>query len=95
MKIRRGTLPDVVFTTGLYLLRRVVRKKVERFAKRGNDAYEALWDRPDHTSRSARKDDSRTFSDVSFLLLGVGVGLGIAVLTAPARGADTHGNMAK
>jgi gas vesicle protein len=95
MKFRRGTLPDVLFTTCLYLLRRRIRTKIDSFTKRGKDAYENLSDLHERTSRSISRNDHRPFSRFGSLLLGVGVGLGVGVLIAPASGDETRAKITK
>jgi hypothetical protein len=95
MKFGRGTLPDVLFTTGLYLLRRSIRTKIDSLAKSGKDAYESLSDRIERTSRSISANSHHPFNRVGSLLLGVGVGLGVGLLIAPAPGDETRGNITK
>jgi hypothetical protein len=94
MRFRRGTLPDVLFTTGLYLLRRRIGARVESFTGRGRGVYETVSDRLGRTSRAICQNDHRPFSHIGSLLLGVGVGVGVGLLIAPAGGNETRGNIA-
>jgi hypothetical protein len=95
MRLRRGTLPDVVLTVGLYLLRRRIRAKIESFTSRGRNAYQTVSHRLDRPSRPIRRDDQSPFSPTGSLLLGVGVGVAVGLLIAPVRGAKTRGNIAE
>jgi hypothetical protein len=95
MRLRRGTLPDVLLTIGLYLLRRRIQAKVESFASRGRKVYETVSDRLDRSSRPIDRYDRCPFSQAGSLLVGIGVGVGVGLLITPARGEKTRGKVAE
>ena len=95
MRFRRGTLPDVLLTIGLYLLRRRIRAKIESFTSRGRNAYEIVSERLDRSSRVVHRYDHCPFSKAGSLLVGVGVGLGVGLLIVPARTDKARRNLAE
>ena len=98
MKIRnRKALLSMLMGTGLYLLdplRNRIADRLDDFSDRAQDTYDAAADRLGRASRVMRGTDRRGLSTTAALLLGMGVGAGIALLFAPTSGDITRANLA-
>src|SRR5689334_14317486 len=109
MKLRKEKiLLDVLLGTGLYLLDSVrdrVSDNVEGWSDRAHDRYSDLRGRAKDaystaSERLSRASDVLRHDDHSFMrttgavLLGVGMGIGIGMLVAPASGKETRDNLA-
>ena len=62
---------------------------------RARETYETASDRLGHAADALRgKEDSQIVGKVSALLIGVGMGLGVGLLIAPASGDQTRADIA-
>ena len=100
------TAAEIAAGTGLYLLehsggaRRKVRKflgdQVNDLRDRAKDTYDAALDRAASLSkRFDKKQNHGSGWHVMRFIVGLGVGAGIALLMAPAKGEDTRTKLAE
>jgi len=97
MKLRNKALFNALLGAGLYLLDPVrdrLAERIEDFSDRAQDTYETATDRMDRASRAIRGDDSHFMSTATALLIGVGLGVSVGMLFAPASGEETRSNLA-
>jgi len=97
MKLRNKALFNALLGAGLYLLDPVrgrLAESIEDFTDRAQDTYETAAERMDRASRVIRGDDSHFMSTATALLIGVGLGVSVGMLFAPASGEETRSNLA-
>ena len=97
MKLRNKALFNALLGAGLYLLDPVrdrLAERIEDFSDRAQDTYETATDRMDRASRAIRGDDSHFMSTATALLIGLGLGVSVGLLFAPAAGEETRSNLA-
>ena len=97
MKLRNKALFNALLGAGLYQLDTVrdrLAERIEDFSDRAQDTYETATDRMDRASRAIRGDDSHFMSTATALLIGVGLGVSVGLLFAPAAGEETRSNLA-
>ena len=98
------TAAQIAAGTGLYLLdhsdktKRKVRQflgdQIDDLRDRAKDTYAVAADRAAALSKVFRRDDSSgTGRNVLRFVVGLGVGVGIALLMAPASGEDTRARL--
>jgi len=94
MKLRNKSLFNALLGAGLYPVRDRLAESVEDFTDRAQDTYETAAERMDRASRVIRGDDSHFMSTATALLIGVGLGVSVGMLFAPASGEETRSNLA-
>ena len=97
MKLRNKSLFNALLGAGLYLLDPVrdrLAESIEDFTDRAQDTYESATERMDRASRVIRGDDSHFMGTATALLIGVGLGVSVGMLFAPASGEETRSNLA-
>jgi hypothetical protein len=97
MKLRNKSLFNALLGAGLYLLDPVrdrLAESIEDFTDRAQDTYESATERMDRASRVIRGDDSHFMGTATALLIGVGLGVSVGMLFAPASGEETRNNLA-
>ena len=94
---RKDTLFDVLLGTGLDLLN-LVRDRAadhaESVTEAAKEAYEEASGRVRRASRAIAGEDHSGIGSVAALLLGVGVGVAVGILFAPAPGEQVRRNVA-
>jgi len=91
MKLRNKSLFNALLGAGLYLLDPVrdrLAESIEDFTDRAQDTYETASERMDRASRVIRGDDPHFMSTTTALLIGVGLGVSVGLLFAPASGEE-------
>ena len=94
---RKDTLFDVLLGTGLDLLNLVHHRAAdhaEALSGTAKDVYEEASGRVRRASRAIAGEDHSGFSSTAALLLGVGVGVALGILFAPATGEQVRRNIA-
>jgi gas vesicle protein len=97
MKLRNKALFNTLLGAGLYLLDPVrdrLTESIEDFTDRAQDTYETAAQRMERASRAIRGDDSHFMSAATALLIGVGLGVSVGMLFAPASGEEIRSNLA-
>jgi hypothetical protein len=97
MRLRNKSLFNALLGAGLYLLDPVrdrLAESIEDFTDRAQDTYETAAGRMDRASRAIRGDDSHFMSATTALLIGVGLGVSVGLLFAPASGEEIRSNLA-
>ena len=97
MRLRNKALFNALLGAGLYLLDPVrdrLAESIEDFTDRAQDTYETASERMDRASRVIRGDDSHFMSTTTALLIGVGLGVSVGLLFAPASGEEIRSNLA-
>jgi hypothetical protein len=93
----KDTLFDVLLDTGLSVLdlfRDRLSDQVESVADRAKDVYEEASGRVRKASRAITGEDHSGLSSAAALLLGVGVGVALGILFAPASGEQIRRDIA-
>jgi hypothetical protein len=72
-----------------------VTDKLDDFADQASRGYDAAVDRVERVYRSARGEDHRALASTASFLVGMGIGAGVGVLFAPARGKQTRDAIAE
>jgi len=97
MKIRnRKALLSMLMGTGLYLLdplRNRIADRLDDLGDRAQDTYDTAADRLGRASRVMRGTDRPGLSTTAAVLLGIGVGIGVALLFTPAS-SETRSHLA-
>jgi YtxH-like protein len=94
---RNYTLFDVLLGTGLDLLdlvRHRAADHAESISEKAKDAYDEASGRVGRASRAITGEDRSGISSTAALLLGVGVGVALGILFAPASGEQVRRNIA-
>ena len=102
MKLRKEkVLYDVAIGAGLYLLDSLRERLVDtvgdvsdRARERAHDLYDTASDRASRAADVIRGEDHPGFGRAAAMLLGLGIGAGLGILLAPARGEDTRQSIA-
>src|ERR1700675_1681575 len=98
MKFKKRDLLNVLLGTGLYLidtLRERLPDNMDDIKGRARETYETASDRLGRaTNALGGKEHSQIFGNVGALLVGVGIGGGVGLLIAPARGEETRAGIA-
>jgi YtxH-like protein len=92
----RSNLLRLLLGAGLYLLDPVRDRLADRLddlSERAQDVYEGAADRVSSVSDRIRGRRSDTLANVTWLLVGAGVGVGLGMLFAPAAGEETRSNL--
>jgi len=94
----KDSLFDVLLGTGLSVLdsfRDRVSDRVESVSDRAKDVYEDTSGRVRKASRAMTGEDHSALGSVAALLAGVGVGVALGILFAPAPGEQVRRNIAE
>jgi hypothetical protein len=94
---KRKAWLSMLLGTGLYLLdplRNRLADRLDDLTDRAQDTYEMASDRFGRASRVIRGEDHRGLSTTAAVLIGMGIGLGVGLLFAPATGEETRSNLA-
>lgn len=92
----RDTLFNILLDTGLSILdtfRDRVSDQAESVADRAKDAYDTASGRVRKVSRSITGEDHSGLSSAAALLAGLGVGVALGILFAPASGEEIRRNI--
>ena len=98
MRREKNSLLDLLVNAGLYLLdpiREHVADHIDTVSNRAKDVYEETSGRVQKASRAITRDDRRGLNSTAALLLGVGVGVALGILFAPASGEQVRRNIAE
>jgi hypothetical protein len=93
----KDSLFDVLLDTGLSVLdlfRDRLSDQVESAAERAKDVYEEASGRVRKASRTITGEDHSELASAAALLAGLGVGVALGILFAPASGEETRRNIA-
>jgi hypothetical protein len=97
MKFKKQDLLSVLLGTGLYLvdnLRERLPDNMDEIKGRARETYETASDRVGRATNALRgKEDSHIFGTVGALLVGVGIGVAVGLLIAPASGEETRADI--
>jgi hypothetical protein len=80
--------------TGLYLLRDQLADQIESASDKVKDAYDTASGRVRRASRAITGEDRSGLGSTAALLVGVGVGVTLGILFAPASGEQIRRNIA-
>ena len=80
--------------TGLYLLRDQLADRIESASDKAKDAYDTASGRLRRASRAMTGEDRSGLGSTAALLVGVGVGVTLGILFAPASGEQIQRNIA-
>ena len=80
--------------TGLYLLRDQLADQIESASDKAKDAYDTASERVRRASRVITGEDRSGLGSTAALLVGVGVGVTLGILFAPATGEQIRRNIA-
>ena len=102
MKLRKEKiLYEIAVGAGLYLLDSLRDRLVdtvgdasERARESARDLYATASDRASRAADVIRGEDHSGMSKAGAILLGIGIGAGLGILLAPARGEDTRNTIA-
>lgn len=97
MHLRKGKLLDVLLGAGLYLLDPVrdrLADRIETISEKAQDVYDTASQRVRRASRDIQGTGHSTLTSASALLLGVGAGVCLGFLFAPASGETTRSTIA-
>jgi hypothetical protein len=98
MKFKKPDLLSVLLGTGLYLvdnLRERLPDNMDEIKGRARETYETASDRLGRATNALRgKEDSHILGTVGALLVGVGIGVAVGLLIAPASGEETRADIA-
>jgi hypothetical protein len=95
--MRRDRLLNLLVGTGLYLLDPVrdrLADQIDSVSDRAKDVYDTARGRVRKVSRSITGEDRSGLGSTAALLLGVGVGVALGILFAPASGEQVRRNIA-
>lgn len=95
---RKNSLLHLLVGAGLYLLdpvRERVEDHIDTVSDRTKDVYEEAGGRVRKASRVITGEESTGFSSTVALFLGVGVGVALGILFAPAPGEQVRRNIAE
>src|SRR5438445_10778336 len=99
MRMRKENLLwNVLLGTSVYLLdslRNRLSDSVDDIGDRARDTYDEASRRVSRASDVIRGEDHSGLSTAAALLIGVGVGVVVGMLLAPASGEETRGTIAK
>ena len=95
---KQEPLLRVLLSTGLHLLdslRESLPDSVDDIKGRVRDTYDTASERISRATDVLRgEEDSQILGKIGALLIGVGIGVGVAMLFAPASGEETRANLA-
>jgi hypothetical protein len=97
MRREKNSLLDLLVDAGLYLLdpvRERVGEHIDTVSDKARDAYQEASGRVRRASRAITGEDQHGLSSTAALLLGVGVGVALGILFAPASGEQVRRNIA-
>ncbi|HVO60075.1 MAG TPA: YtxH domain-containing protein [Terriglobales bacterium] len=97
MRREKNSLLDLLVDAGLYLLdpvRERVADHIDTVSEKAKDAYQEASGRVRKASRAITGEDQHGLSSTAALLLGVGVGVALGILFAPASGEQVRRNIA-
>jgi hypothetical protein len=92
----RSNLLRLLLGAGLYVLdplRDRLADRLDDIGERAQDAYEGAADRLGSMRDRIRGRESSPWTNVAWLLVGTGVGVGLGMLFAPASGEETRSNI--
>jgi hypothetical protein len=92
----RSNLLRLLLGAGLYLLDPVRDRLADRLddlGERAQEAYEGATDKFSSMRARIRGRESSPWTNVAWLLVGTGVGVGLGMLFAPASGEETRSNI--
>ncbi len=95
--MRREKLLDLLIGAGLYLLDPVrdrVADQIDAVSDKAKDVYEEASGRVRKASRAMTGEDRSGLSSAAALLAGLGVGVALGILFAPASGEQIRRNIA-
>jgi hypothetical protein len=95
--MRREKLLDLLVGAGLYLLDPVrdrLADQIDTVSDKAKDVYEEASCRVRKASRAMTGEDRSGLSSVAALLAGLGVGVALGILFAPASGEQIRRNIA-
>ena len=98
MRREKNSLLDLLVDAGLYLLdpmRKRVGEHIDTVSDKARDAYQEASGRGRKASRAVTGVDQHGLSSRAALLLGVGVGVALGILFAPASGEQVRRNIAE
>ena len=91
---RQESLLNVLLGTGLYLfdnLRERLPDNMDSVKSRVRDTYDTAYQRVSRATDALRgEEDSHVFGKLGALLIGVGIGVSVGLLIAPASGEETR-----
>jgi hypothetical protein len=96
--MRRDKWLNMLVGAGLYLLDPVrdrLGDKIDSVSERAKDVYDEASGRVRKASRAITGEDRSGISSTAALLLGVGVGVALGILFAPASGEQVRRNIAE
>lgn len=96
MRRDKGSLLNFLVGAGLYLLdpvREGLGDKIDSVSERAKDVYDDARGRVRKASRAITGEDQRGLGSVAALLAGVGVGVALGILFAPAPGEQVRRNI--
>ncbi len=94
----RSNLLRLLLGAGLYLLdplRDRLSERLDDISERAQDVYEGAADRVSSITHRMRGRQSDPWANITWLLIGAGVGVGLGVLLAPASGEETRSNISE
>jgi len=97
MRREKNSLLDLLVDAGLYLLNPVrdrLGDHIDTVSEKAKDAYDEASGRVRKASRAITGEDRSGISSTAALLLGVGVGVALGILFAPASGKQVRRNIA-
>ena len=97
MRRDKSSLLDLLVGAGLYLLDPVrdrIADQVESVSDRAKDAYDEASGRVRRASRAITGEDRPALGSTAALFVGVGAGVALGILFAPASGEQVRRNIA-
>jgi hypothetical protein len=97
MRREKNSLLDLLVDAGLYLLdpvRERLGDHIDTVSEKAKDVYDEASGRVRKASRAITGEDRSGISSTAALLLGVGVGVALGILFAPASGEQVRRNIA-
>lgn len=97
MRREKNSLLDLLVDAGLYLLdpvRERLGEHIGTVSEKAKDAYGEASGRVRRASRAIAGEDRSGISSTAAVLLGVGVGVALGILFAPASGEQVRRNIA-
>jgi hypothetical protein len=97
MRREKNSLLDLLLGAGLFLLdpvRERLGDHIDTVSEKAKDAYDEASGRVRKASRAITGEDHSGVSSTAALLLGVGVGVALGILFAPAKGEQVRRNIA-
>jgi len=93
----QSALLKALLSAGLYMLDPVRDRfadRIDDWTDKAHDGYDEASQRVTRAGRAIRGEDGNVLGTVGALLLGVGLGVGVGLLFAPASGEETRSNIA-